>query len=513
MSTSSSSQRPLSSHWHPLYLADQVRELDRRTIDAEGDGFALMRRAGESAYEALCARWPGIRRICVLCGGGNNGGDGYMVAALAAADGVAVELVALKPVAELAGDARRAAELAAEAGVVPVAWNDELTLDGELMVDAMLGTGAHGAPRPPYAAAISEVNASGCPVMALDVPSGVDVDTGHVETEAVAATLTVTFVGDKLGLHTGAALDVVGDVIYAPLGVDPRSHGDIAPVAWLQTRQDLARALPPRKPGSHKGIYGHVLVVAGAPGMGGAALMTSEMVARVGAGKVSLATDAAHVSASLTRFPEIMARGVRGAPDLEAMIESADTVAIGPGIGNGAWGQAALRSVLDAGKPCVVDADALNLLAREESGVHRDDWVLTPHPGEAGRLLGISTAEVERDRRDAVIALQRRWGGTVVLKGAGTLVYDGDRLTLCPFGNPGMASGGMGDALTGIIAGLSGQLASLGEAARIGVLLHALAADAAALDAGERGLLATDLASYARTLANPRPVSSHADHA
>ncbi|WP_342593972.1 NAD(P)H-hydrate dehydratase [Salinicola lusitanus] len=501
-----------SSSQRPLYLAGQVRELDRRTIEAEGEGFALMRRAGESAYEALCARWPGIRRLCVLCGGGNNGGDGYMVAALAAADGVAVELVALKPVAELEGDARRAAELAAEAGVVPVAWNDELTLDGELMVDAMLGTGAQGAPRAPYAAAIAEVNASGCPVMALDVPSGVDVDTGHVETEAVAATLTVTFIGDKLGLHTGAALDVVGDVICASLGVDPQSHGDITPVAWLQTREDLARALPPRKPSGHKGNYGHVLVVAGAPGMGGAALMTSEMAARVGAGKVSLATDAAHVSASLTRFPEIMARGVRGAPDLATMIDSADTVAIGPGIGSGAWGQAALQSVLDADKPCVVDADALNLLAREESG-RRDDWVLTPHPGEAGRLLGMSTAEVERDRQAAVIALQRRWGGTIVLKGAGTLVYDGERLTLCPFGNPGMASGGMGDALTGIIAGLAGQLGSLEEAARIGVLVHALAADAAALDAGERGLLATDLASYARTLVNPQPVSSHADHA
>ncbi|OLO07724.1 bifunctional ADP-dependent (S)-NAD(P)H-hydrate dehydratase/NAD(P)H-hydrate epimerase [Salinicola sp. MH3R3-1] len=496
----------------PLYLADQVRELDRRALEAEGDSFALMRRAGESAYDTLRARWPQLRRLCVLCGGGNNGGDGYVIAALAVADGLMVDLVALKPVAELEGSARKAAALAAEAGVVPVAWEDGLTLDGELMIDAMLGTGAQGAPREPYDAAIAEVNASGCPVLAIDVPSGVDVDTGHVEAEAIKATLTITFIGDKFGLHTGAALDVVGEVIHATLGVDPLRHGDIVPVAWRQDRQDLATALPPRSPNSHKGSHGHVLVVAGAPGMGGAALMTSEMAARVGAGKVSLATDAAHVSASLTRFPEIMARGVRGAPDLEPLVEAADILAVGPGIGSDAWGQAALQSVLAAGKPCVVDADALNLLARDATQRRRDDWILTPHPGEAGRLLGISTAEVQQDRRCAVVALQRRWGGTIVLKGAGTLVYDGERLTLCPFGNPGMASGGMGDALTGIIAGLVGQLSSLGEAARVGVLLHALAADAAALDGGERGLLATDLASYARTLANPQPFPSHADH-
>jgi len=496
----------------PLYLADQVRELDRRTIAAEGDGFALMRRAGESAYDMLRARWPRVRRLCVLCGGGNNGGDGYVVAALAAADGLVVDLVALKPVAELEGNARKAAVMAAEAGVEPVDWNDELTLDGELMIDAMLGTGAKGAPRAPYAAAIAEVNASGCPVLAIDVPSGLDVDTGHVEADAIKASLTVTFIGDKFGLHTGAALDVVGDIVYASLGVDPQQHADIVPIAWRQARQDLVTALPPRSPNSHKGSHGHVLVVAGAPGMGGAALMASELAARVGAGKISLATDAAHVPASLTRFPEIMARGVRGAPDLEPMVEAADVLAVGPGIGSGAWGQAALQGVLEAGKPCVVDADALNLLARDGTQRRRDNWILTPHPGEAARLLEISTAEVQQDRCRAVIALQQRWGGTIVLKGAGTLIYDGERLTLCPFGNPGMASGGMGDALTGIIAGLAGQLSSLSDAARIGVLLHALAADAAALNGGERGLLATDLASYARTLANPQPFPSHADH-
>ncbi|GHB28221.1 NAD(P)H-hydrate dehydratase [Salinicola rhizosphaerae] len=488
---------------HPLYLAEQVRELERRFIAAESDGFALMRRAGEAAYQLLRARWPQARRLCVLCGGGNNGGDGYVVAALAAADGLAVDLIALKPVHSLAGDARRAAELAAEAGVEPVAWHDELTLDGEVIVDALLGTGATGAPREPFAAAIEQINAAERPVLAIDVPSGVDVDTGEILAAAVNAAITITFIGDKPGLHTGAALDVVGDVIHDALGTRALDVADVRPVGWLQDRTWLRQALPRRTPNSHKGAHGHVLVVAGAPGMGGAALMTSEMVARVGAGKVSLATDAAHVAASLTRFPEIMARGVRGAPDLAPMIEAANVIAVGPGIGSGAWGEAALASVLSADKPCVVDADGLNLLVKHWQGTRRDDWVLTPHPGEAARLLDCSTAEVQRDRRGAVIALQRRWGGTVVLKGAGTLITDGERLELCPYGNPGMASGGMGDALTGIVAGLLGQLGEPDLAARIGVMIHALAADAAAADGGERGLLASDLASYARLLANP----------
>ncbi|WP_110688006.1 NAD(P)H-hydrate dehydratase [Salinicola aestuarinus] len=492
-----------SSQQRPLYLAEQVRELDRRAIADERDDFALMQRAGEAAYETLRSRWPTRERLSVLCGGGNNGGDGYVVATLAAAEGLAVQLIAVTPVGQLTGSARHAAILAQEAGVVVVPWASSLTLEGDVLVDALLGTGTQGAPRAPFDTAIACMNATARPAMAIDVPSGVDADTGFVAGEAVRASVTVTFIADKLGLHTGAALDHVGDIVYLSLGVSPAAHTDMVPVAWRQSRHDIAEGLPPRSPCSHKGSHGHVLVVAGGPGMGGAALMTSEMVARLGAGKVSLATDPAHVTASLTRYPEIMAHGVRGTADLAARVEAADVIAVGPGLGTGAWGQAALASALAAGKPCVVDADGLNLLASEFTGERRNDWILTPHPGEAGRLLGCTTAEVQRDRRAAITALQARFGGVVVLKGAGTLIFDGETLALCPFGNPGMASGGMGDALTGIIAGLVGQTESLSQAARLGVVIHALAADAAAEAGGVRGLLASDLASYARHLANP----------
>lgn len=487
----------------PLYLAEQVRELERRAIAAEAHELALMQRAGEAAYDTLRARWPRLEKLSVLCGGGNNGGDGYVVATLAARDGIAVQLITLTPTARLAGSAQQAQALSQAAGLAAVDWHADMVLEGDVLIDALLGTGTHGAPRAPFDEVIQHMNASNKPILSIDVPSGIDADTGFVEGPAVRAALTVTFVADKLGLHTGAALDHVGDIVYARLGVDIASHTDVAPIAWRHTRHDIDVALQPRLPNSHKGSHGHVLVVAGASGMGGAALMTSEMVARVGAGKVSLATDPAHVTASLTRFPEIMAHGVRGVPDLAALVDAADCIAVGPGIGSDAWGQAALKCVLDAGKPCVVDADGLNLLADDQGGRRRDDWILTPHPGEAARLLGWSTGDVQRDRRAAVTALQTRFGGVVVLKGAGTLVFDGGTLSLCPFGNPGMASGGMGDSLTGIIAGLMGQVESLATAARIGVVVHALAADAAGQAGGERGLLASDLASYARRLANP----------
>ena len=286
--------------------------------------------------------------------------------------------------------------------------------------------------------------------------------------------------------------------------------------------------LPPRKRDAHKGDMGHVLIVGGAVGYGGAALLASEAAARLGAGKVSLATAPEHVTASLTYRPEVMVHGMRGATGLGDLLNQAEILVVGPGLGQGAWGQGLLQTALAASRPLVVDADGLNLLATRFSGLRRDDWILTPHPGEAGRLLGCSTAQVETDRPAAARALQLRYGGVVVLKGAGTLVAGPEGMALCPYGNPGMASGGMGDVLSGMLGALLAQglpeegAAELGgmegavklglmeRAARLGVLVHALAADLAVRETGERGLLAADLASYARILVNPGCVAG--DH-
>ncbi|MCI0510640.1 NAD(P)H-hydrate epimerase [Chromohalobacter marismortui] len=489
---------------HPLYGAGQVQALDRRLTDAGMAGFELMQRAAQAAYTALRSRWPEAHRLSILCGGGNNAGDGYVMAALAAADGLDVQLVALRDPATLSGDAARAHEMAWQAGLDVIEWRPETVINGDVTVDALLGTGATGEVREPLRSAIEMLNAAPRPVLAVDVPSGLSAQTGSVAGVAVRASLTVTFIADKFGLHTGASADHVGELHVETLGVTPQAHDDLVPLGELQTAEMLQRALPPRPRGSHKGDFGHVLVIGGGAGFGGAALMASDAALRSGAGKVSLATAAAHVAASLVRSPEVMARGVEDAKEIRELLGQASALVVGPGLGRQAWGHALWQAALEAGGPSVLDADALNWLA-EEAPRRRDDWVLTPHPGEAARLLGVSSAEVQTDRRAAALALHERYGGSVVLKGAGTLIADADGVAVCPYGNPGMASGGMGDVLSGIVGALLAQGQTPGDAARHGVLMHALAGDAAARDGGERGLVATDLASYVRAIANPRP--------
>ncbi|NDL69562.1 NAD(P)H-hydrate dehydratase [Vreelandella alkaliphila] len=491
-----------TSSLRPLYTAAQVRELDRRTIAGGIESFALMQRAASSAWHSFRSRWPQARSVTVLCGGGNNGGDGHVLAALAMQSGLKVQRISLKPLHALQGDVARAAELATAAGVGLDEWQPSTTLTGEVIVDALLGTGLEGEVKGVVRHIIEAMNASHQPVLALDIPSGISADTGAVLGLAVEAACTVTFIGDKIGLHTGDAPAYTGEIDFRPLGVKAQAFFDIPPNAWRLDDDLLAEAFTPRSRISHKGDLGHVLVMGGAPGFGGAALLASQAAARLGAGKVSLATSPEHVAASLVRCPEVMAHGVRGGAEA-SMLPSSDVVVVGPGLGQDAWGQAILQSALQSELPLVVDADALNLLASRWSEVRRDNWVLTPHPGEAARLLGCSVADVQADRPAAARALQRERGGVVILKGAGSLVAGPSGLVVCPYGNPGMASGGMGDVLSGMLGTLIAQNDSLELAAWLGVIVHAQAGDDAAKNAGERGLLASDLASYARVLINP----------
>jgi NAD(P)H-hydrate epimerase len=258
--------------------------------------------------------------------------------------------------------------------------------------------------------------------------------------------------------------------------------------------------LPPRARASHKGDYGHVLVVGGDHGMAGAVRLAGEAAARTGSGLVSIATRAAHAAVIAAACPELLCHGVECARDLRVLLQRASVVAIGPGLGQSAWAHDMLAAVLQMRLPRVVDADALNLLAQEP--MQCDHWVLTPHPGEAARLLGMTTKQVQADRLQAAQALQQRYGGVCVLKGAGTLVCTSESVAICEAGNPGMASGGMGDVLTGVIAGLLAQGLSLVDAACAGVYIHAKAGDRAAQE-GERGLLASDVLPHLRKLVNP----------
>ena len=492
MSTSSSSR--------DLYTVAQVRVMEREALATlQITGFALMRRAVTAALASLRRHWPQARRIAIYCGPGNNGGDGFLLGALARESGLQVELLAL--VRDAHGDAALARDAwESVAGPVPV-WNaPDVLPDADVHVDALYGIGLNRAPAPEVALLIERINASHTPVLALDVPSGLDADTGHCPGMAIRADVTVTFVAHKRGLYTGQAADCTGALELAALGVP-----DTLPAAALVDARTLrAGGLPRRARYANKGDNGHVLVVGGAAGMSGAVYLAGAGALRSGAGLVSVATHPTHATMlNLTR-PELMVHAVSDAPMLQPLLDRASVIALGSGLGREAWGRALWQAVLATRKPLVLDADGLNLLA-EEPREFSTPVVLTPHPGEAARLLGRSTSEIEADRFAAARELSRRHAAVVVLKGAGSLVAREDgRLDVCPWGNPGMASGGMGDLLAGIIAALLAQGCTAWQAACLGVGLHARAGDLAA-QSGERGLLATDLLQPLRVLVNELP--------
>ncbi len=492
-----------------LYRAEQVRELDRVAIEEFGiPGFTLMRRAGKACFRILLRHWPDARRLVVVCGSGNNAGDGYIIAGLAAQRGIDVHLCQVGSASRLRGDARRAREWATRRGVTPRKKfpDGPLDPDRDVIVDALLGTGLSGEVRPAHREMIGAVNAAGAPVVAVDIPSGLSADTGMPLGAAVHADVTVSFIGLKQGLYTGSGPAHAGVVEFEALKVPAGVYERVSPEVERITPDVFLPCLAPRPRDAHKGDYGHVLVVGGDHGMAGAVAMAGEAAARCGAGLVSIATRAEHVAAILARRPEIMVRGIRSAPDLGPMLARATVLVVGPGLGRSAWSTQVFQQAVEAGLPMVLDADALNFIARGE--VVQDwrgpDCILTPHPGEAARLLGCDTVEIQSDRFSAVRRLQARYAATVLLKGAGTLVCAADGpVALCDRGNPGMAGGGMGDVLGGILGGLLAQGVPAPTAAAAGAWLHATCADQAAAATGERGLLATDLLPYLHRLVNP----------
>ncbi|MBK8897851.1 MAG: NAD(P)H-hydrate dehydratase [Candidatus Competibacteraceae bacterium] len=488
---------------YELYRAAQVRELDRIAIEVRGiSGYTLMWRAGEAAFGLLRQRWN-ARRIAVVCGGGNNGGDGYLVARLAHQHGFDVRVLTLADPEGLHGDAQTAWWNARSTGVSIMPFTAAALNGADLLVDAILGTGLEREVTGPWKAAILAMNAHPADILALDIPSGLHADTGVILGAAVQAAATMTFIGLKQGLFTGQGPACCGEISFSDLEVPSDIYAAIHPASWRYTGRELPHYLPNRSRSAHKGHFGHVLVVGGDLGMAGAARMSAEAAARCGAGLVSVATRGAHAGLQAVARPELMFHGIETPEALSALLDRATVVAIGPGLGRDDWGRGLLRAVLASDKPLVADADALNLLAVEPS--FRENWILTPHPGEAARLLKMTPAEVEADRFAAVEDLALRFGGVAVLKGAGSLIAskaDGV-VVLCASGNPGMASGGMGDVLTGVVAALLAQGLPPFVAARAGVYLHGRAGDLAAQSGGERGLLATDLLPFLRRLVNP----------
>lgn len=476
-----------------LYSTAQVRALDAHAIKGGVSGYTLMKRAGEAALRYLRTRWPMAHRIVIACGGGNNGGDGYVLARFAHAAGLTVTVLAAIAPDQLRGDARQAYEDFKSSGGQLHKFTPTLLPEGDVVVDALLGTGLRGAVREDLASAICAINSSGRPVFALDVPSGLDSDTGVPLGEAVRADCTITFVGLKTGLFIGDGPEFAGTVYFDDLEVAAPPTAEFKPGLERIVDSEIQRALPRRPRASHKGNFGRVLIIGSGSGMPGAVRLAGEACLRVGAGLVTVAVAAENVPAISAGRPELICLPLADQKVLIEAIEKAEVIAIGPGLGRTQWAREALQAVLRSDKPLVVDADALNLIA-EGRTEPRHNWILTPHPGEAGRLLDMSTEEIQANRLAALDRLVRQYQGTVVLKGAGTLVGTGERIpALCERGNPGMASAGTGDVLTGAIAGILAQCRDNWLAARVGVLVHAMAGDAAART-GERGLLASDVA-------------------
>ncbi|MDD9818908.1 MAG: NAD(P)H-hydrate dehydratase [Gammaproteobacteria bacterium] len=485
-----------------LYLAEQAREIDRIAAAEHGiPALTLMERAGRAAYLLLRAAWPGARRLLVLCGAGNNGGDGLVLARLARGDGLSARVLrpfSAPPPADgiLATVEQRWREAGGESAALPAAP----LADADVVVDALLGTGLNREVGGELRVAVAAANDCAAPVLSLDIPSGLHADSGCPLGAAVRARATISFIALKRGLLTAAGGEYCGRLYFAGLGVPPAIGCGLASAARRLELADWEGLLRPRPRHAHKGAFGHVLVVGGERGFGGAPRLAAAAAGRVGAGLVSVATRNCHAQGS-GYPPEVMAHGVEEAAALSPLLARATALAVGPGLGRARWGARLLARALEARRPLVLDADALNLLAEDPQ--RRDDWILTPHPGEAARLLGCGNAEVQADRFAAAAELRVRYGGTVVLKGAGTLVADARGMAVLDAGNPGMAVGGMGDLLTGVIAALWAQGLDAGEAARLGVCLHAAAGDAAAAAEGERGLQAADLLPWLRRLANP----------
>ncbi len=510
-----------------LYRAEQVQQLDLLAINDFGiSGFKLMQTAGAVCFDSLMEAWPQSRHLLIFCGAGNNAGDGYIIAGLAKEQGIAAEVVQLGSGEKLKGDAATAWQWALEKEVGMLSFSELLSRNESMhpntvLIDAMFGTGLDRDVSGEYAQAIDYINCDGSPVLAVDIPSGLSADSGSVLGSAVRADITVTFIGLKQGLLTHSGRDYIGKLIYHDLDVPAKTFRSESSPAPSAQRIDINYALQfmrPRASSSHKGMHGHVVLIGGDYNYGGAIVMAAEAALRSGAGLVSVITRSAHRPAMLSRRPEIMLMGTEDesfhTDAMAKLLERANALVLGPGLGQGQWSRQLFQTVLAIHSardiPLVIDADGLHLLADRsgsKSSLKRDNWILTPHPGEASVLLDVGTEEIQRDRFAAVSHLQKKWGGACLLKGSGSLICTQEngeqKIFLCSEGNPGMASGGMGDVLSGVIGGLLANELSLQQSLSCGVCIHGEAADLAAEEFGPKGLAASDLFNYIRQLINP----------
>ena len=501
-----------------IVTAVQMKELDRRTIEeAKVPGLTLMERAGGGVAAAMARHYGPLagRTVTILCGKGNNGGDGFVVGRLLNKQRAKVRVLLLAHPGDLSGDAktmhRRFLAAAGARAVVTVPTPDGIRAalaQSDLVVDALLGTGLSAPATGAYRDAIEAINEAPGPVVAVDLPSGIHADTGAVLGAAVQANLTVTFGLPKLGLYTGAGLDHAGDVEIVDIGIPPAFVDTIASRVSLITQDMIGRLIPDRRPSSHKGTYGHAGIIAGSVGKTGAAAMAAKAALRTGAGLVTVATpagvndalEAKLLEAMTVPMPDTKAKTLAraGLEDLLSFVHARTAVAIGPGLTTHPETVELIQALVPRlDRPSVLDADALNALAGRTALLTECKLppILTPHPGEMARLMDKTTTQaINADRIGSAMKFAQAHRVMLVLKGARTVVAHPDgRAAVCPTGNPGMATAGTGDVLTGMLVGLLAQGLTPWDAACAGVYLHGLAGDLAAAHMGPAGLIAGDV--------------------
>jgi len=484
-----------------LYTAEQVRGIDYAAIhELDIAGYELMSRAGQAILDDAHFHFPFARHWLVMCGPGNNGGDGYVVARLAVKAGIRVTVCSLVDPEQLKGDAALAYADWKKADAQLTQWPLPEDMSFDLALDALLGTGIDREVGGEFRQAIAYLNGLECPRLAIDIPSGLNADTGRVMGCAVQAHNTVTFVGRKRGMYTADGPDHCGHITFDNLDIPHEASRECSESAGQLLSADfLLETIEPRLLNSHKGSFGHVLAVGGIQGMSGAVRLCGEAALRSGAGRVTLVTDPAHAGQINLCRPELMVRATGENEDLAVLLKGEYVIAVGPGIGGTAWSESLLQACLETQAALVVDADGLNLLAQQskQKPFERSDWILTPHPAEAARLLGCDVSEIQQDRVLSALTIASRYHASVVLKGCGTVIADpAGKYAICPLGNPGMATAGSGDVLTGIIAALLGQGLTCFDAAQAGVLAHAIAGDFAAEDTSEMALIAGDIIDF-----------------
>jgi len=482
-----------------FYSAQQSQAIDQFAIHKQNiAGLLLMKRAGLFSYETLLNHYPKTKKLLILCGTGNNGGDGFVVAQLAIMAGIETDVVLHGKISQIKNDALLAYQELIQLGAHLCPFDPDKLKSYDVIIDALFGTGldTHRPLTGKNAYWITLINQLDIPVIALDVPSGLDADTGQILGCAIKAERTCTFITQKPGLYQFNGQDYAGKVHYSRLFLNDDARHSQVPIAINHPLKHWLNQLPERPSISHKGSAGSVVLIGGDHSMMGAVQMAGLASLKVGTGLVKVITHSDHGIALTQALPELMCYSPN---EFEAQTRTVKIIAIGPGLGLNDWGKTLFEQTLLLPQPKVIDADALTLLAQSSTTKSKpnthQNWVLTPHPGEAARLLNTTTEAIQQDRIAAVKGIHKQYGGVVVLKGNASLIYDGKQLEMCLAGNAGMAKGGMGDVLTGAIAGLMAQGMPLFEAACLGVNLHAQAGDILAQQKGQLGLLPTELAT------------------